>query len=441
MNRRFVNLVLGDYDTRMHSLFRLDVAKHLFYPSTAQAEAANSKQETNNGGGGGGDNKPRKPSRLKWPKTPRIKWLGQLPELTIFPPADNGDEKLDPWRPLPSYDDDDAFMLLHPSTSEGTILHVSREGRAVIYDADAHAFSATTVPSFDAGVGREPIVFSVPGAGGGEEKESLYVMCSTSNSRKHYYDRHRCYYSSPPNNNDDEDEEDHRCSGDFFVLDFNNQPLKWQHLPRPPFVVDKGRSAGSQSCIRSSAVVDGGRTIVVSSDERNGDFGGEFTYCFDTATRQWRHDGDWALPFVGRAEYAPGLGTWIGFSSTPPQHHLCAADLSLSAMDDANRAPTPRHVWEVFTPPAYEESEVVLNRHHPSYVLRRSTEWCPTGGNLVSLEAPVGFAPSRCSTFAGESASVSMNPTWTCLKRRSSRCSPELRWYAATAGKKRGSGW
>ncbi|KAF8780558.1 hypothetical protein HU200_001404 [Digitaria exilis] len=351
MNRRFVNLVLADYDTRIHSLFRLDVAKHLFYPSTAQAEAANAKQqETNNngGGGGGGDNKSPKPPRLKWPKLPRFKWLGRLPEPCMrffqYPPADDGDEEPEPpWR---SYEVD-AFMLLRPGCSDGTILHATNGGRTVIYDADKNAICAT-VPFFDTGMGGEPVVFSIPGAGS-EEKERLYVMRSTFASPVHHYD-HRRYYYHPRNN--DEDDEDHRCSGDFVVLDFNQRPYKWQHLPRPPFVVDKGCSAGSHFRIRSSAVVDGGRTIVVSADET--------------------------------AEYVPELNTWIGLSSTSP-HHLCAIDLS-SAMDAGDRAPrTPHHVWDDFTPPVYEESSAVLNRHHPQYVLHRSTEWWPEKHSMVNL--------------------------------------------------------
>lgn len=381
MNRRFVNLVLGDCDSRMHSLFRLDVAKHLFYHSTAQAEAANAKQETNNGGGG--DDKPVKAPTMQWPKPPRIKWL-RLPKPTVrFSQFDAGDkQRRGSWWPS----NDDAFMLLRPNSSEGTILHATEGGRNIIYDADEQAISAT-VPSFGTGMGPGPIAFSVPGAGG-EGKESIYVMRSTISS--HVRDR----YSSPRNNvgSSSAGEED-RCSGDFVVLDMNQQPYKWQHLPRPPFVVEKEPDerglGGLRFSIRSSAVIDGGRTIVVSSDKEKRHYGGhvtgvdEFTYCFDTVTREWRHAGDWALPFVGRAEYVPELGTWIGFSSNPP-HHLCAADLS-SAMDAGGRAQTPQHVWDDFTPPPDETSEVELNRRYPGWVLKRSTSWSPSDQFMVNL--------------------------------------------------------
>ncbi|KAF8713455.1 hypothetical protein HU200_028230 [Digitaria exilis] len=375
MNRRFVNLVLGDYNTRMHSLFRLDVAKHLFYPSTAQAEAANAKQqETNNNGGGDAD----KPPTMKWPKPPRMKWLRPLPKPSMrFFTFDAGDDEQRRRHTWPSYDD--AFMLLRPNSSDGTILHATDGGRTVIFDADANAISATA-PFFDTGMGGGPVVFSVPGADAGE-KESLYVMRSTIPSPVR--DRYSCH----PHKNTDDEEED-RCSDEFVVLDMNKQPYKWQHLPRPPFIVEKEpyERVGLHFSITSSAVIDGGRTIVVSSsDKSKGHYGsvGEFTHCFDTATRKWRHAGDWGLPFSGRAEYVPELNTWIGLSSTSP-HHLCAIDLS-SAMDDPSRAPTPHHVWDDFTPPEYEESEVVLNRRYPDYVLQRLTTWRPSEHSLVNL--------------------------------------------------------
>ena len=40
LRRRFVNLVAECYLSNVCSLHRLDVSQHLFYPSTAEAEAA-----------------------------------------------------------------------------------------------------------------------------------------------------------------------------------------------------------------------------------------------------------------------------------------------------------------------------------------------------------------------------------------------------------------
>jgi hypothetical protein len=82
------------------------------------------------------------------------------------------------------------------------------------------------------------------------------------------------------------------------VLDFNQRPHKWEPLPLPPFAGDRSAC----SIVRSFTVVDGGRTICVSTS-RNG------TFCFDTRSQRWWQAGDWALPFRGRAEHVPELGT------------------------------------------------------------------------------------------------------------------------------------
>ncbi|CAL5091212.1 unnamed protein product [Urochloa decumbens] len=365
MIRRYVNLVLRDYSRRMHLLHRLDVAKHLFYPSTSDAEAANAKENSNNNGGGGDKPKP----------LPRIlRRLLRLPEPSMrfspFPPAVDGEEDGDDW---PSADD--AFLLLSPGTGEGRILHATEGGRTILYDADAGAISAA-VPSFPKPI-QDPIAFSVPGSGEFmDEKESLYVMRSTIAPPPK---RHPLRYD------EGSAQQDH-TTGDFVVLDFD-EPYEWQPLPPPPFA-----DGGGSISITSSAVVGGGRTICVSTASSSvgcnyaySSDGVERTYCFDTAVREWRHAGDWALPFDGRAEHVPELGTWIGLSSSPP-HHLCAADLS-AAMDDANNRapPTPQHVWDDFTPPPDESSSITLNKRFPHYVLRRYARWMPRLRSLVNL--------------------------------------------------------
>ncbi|KAF8775579.1 hypothetical protein HU200_004354 [Digitaria exilis] len=45
MNRRFLNLVTDNLDTGLHSLRRLNLSSHLFYPSTAAAEGAMARSE------------------------------------------------------------------------------------------------------------------------------------------------------------------------------------------------------------------------------------------------------------------------------------------------------------------------------------------------------------------------------------------------------------
>ncbi|CAL5091210.1 unnamed protein product [Urochloa decumbens] len=341
MIRRFVNLVLADHDVRMHTLHRLDVAKHLFYPSTAAAEAANAKANHNNNGAGGGD-KPKPPPGID-------KRRRRLPEPSMrfapFPPpaANECAEEREPW---PSADD--SFFLLSPGTSEGRILHATEwSSRVVLYDADAGAISAA-VPSFPKRMGRDPIAFSRYIGGGAVP------------------------------------EEEQGPAGDFVVLDFD-EPYEWQPLPPPPF--DAADAGGIR--ITSSAVVGGGRTICVSTATNDVGYNYsshvvERTYCFDTAAREWRHAGDWALPFDGRAEHVPELGAWIGLSSSPP-NHLCAADLSAMDINAANQAPTPQHVWDDFTPPPEESSSVVINRRFSYYVLHTYKEWWGPLGKLVNL--------------------------------------------------------
>jgi hypothetical protein len=57
------------------------------------------------------------------------------------------------------------------------------------------------------------------------------------------------------------------------------------------------------------------------------------TYAFDAARASWRKEGDWALPFRGRAQYVADYCLWFGFIDDG------AADLNAAGR------PTCRHVW------------------------------------------------------------------------------------------------
>jgi hypothetical protein len=129
-------------------VIRLIQHKHLFYPSTAEAEAeaANAKEDSHNGGGGGGD-KPRRPSR--------IERLRRLPEPIVrfqqFPPANDVDVNVD---------GHEIFVLLSP---RGRIFHASQEGHAVLFDVgDDSTGSISTLPSLDGANGFTPIAMSHP---------------------------------------------------------------------------------------------------------------------------------------------------------------------------------------------------------------------------------------------------------------------------------------
>ncbi|XP_039846610.1 uncharacterized protein LOC120706104 [Panicum virgatum] len=108
MMRRFVNiLALAEKgSTGAYSLHRLDVAKHLFYPSTAEAVAA---------------------------ARPAIERLGQLPAPCVsFQPPQQCTLFPDP--PQLQW-----FALVSPRSSEGRILYGNTLGNIALYDADTNS--------------------------------------------------------------------------------------------------------------------------------------------------------------------------------------------------------------------------------------------------------------------------------------------------------------
>ncbi|CAL5078577.1 unnamed protein product [Urochloa decumbens] len=266
----------------MHVLHRLDVSKHLFCPSTAEAEAAHARRRrsraTYNGGTGGAMDPDE---RSYWDSSP-----------------------------------EDMFVLLHGGGEPGRILHANGAGHATVYDAGSSLYVMSSKGySFE--------VLDFGGDGG-------------SSRRRYGFDR----------------------SG-----------LKWQQLPPPPL-----GAAG----FHMSAVLNGGGTICFSSMPEGPD-----TFCFDTASQQWWHAGDWTLPFEGKAEHVPELETWVGFSSNHP-HHLCAADLS-GAAEAPLEGPKLQHVWEDFDPPPTEETSIVLNEQFPGIVHTTTLEWSIQQLHLVNL--------------------------------------------------------
>ncbi|TVU41697.1 hypothetical protein EJB05_15240, partial [Eragrostis curvula] len=329
MIRRFVNLIASPQygRTGVYSLHRLDVAKHLFYPSTAEAEAANAAKDDSNGGG----NCKAKPTRV-----------GQLRRLSA--PS----MRFEPF----AIDEDDyrismggVIVLQDPRGSEGRVLSISSDGDAVLYDVDSNSIS--TMPSLsEQRPGFKPTVVTVDGSAGDEKNNRLYML-----------------------NN-------HAYSHGFHVLDFNKHPRKWQALPLPPFLAEKEEPTCAD--VNSFAVVDGGRAIFMP-------FTGNGTYCFDTVSRDWYQAGDWELPFHGKAQYIPELNAWLGFSRCHP-NHLCAST-DLSAAINAHQEPTLRHVWEDFSLPPDEEQSIVLNRRYPSIVLEKRKWWSALPQDLVNLGA------------------------------------------------------
>ncbi|CAL5091205.1 unnamed protein product [Urochloa decumbens] len=291
IRRRFVNLVVDNYSTGERSLHRLDAVKHLFYPSTAKAEAAHDAKKNNNG--------------VRTP--PEIGTLRRLPPPTMhlgtFPTS------------VHPCCLEDTFMLLSHRTSDGRILHAnSKKGLTHIYDAGAG--STTVIPTLQRWKGGRPIMISIGGAGTGakeEGKERVYVMSN------------------------------YCCDDSFEVLDFSQHPHKWEPLPLLPC------AKSYDSNIRSFTVVDGGSTICVST-ESIGTYCFDTRSHEWRKAGDWKLPFLDQAEYVPELE--TWLGFSLSHFCFKPKH-LCASS-DLSAMD-AQREPKLQHVWEDLNPPSEEE--------------------------------------------------------------------------------------
>ncbi|RCV09686.1 hypothetical protein SETIT_2G049200v2, partial [Setaria italica] len=266
----------------------------------------------------------------------RIEKLEQLPEPAMhFESSPTTDPR----------SQEDTFVLLrNPRGGEACrILHANMAGHATLYNADTR--SVVAVPDLGEPKGFKPIPFAVAGTSAGEE--SLYLMRVPVPRTPLIFEVLRFDGGS--------------SSRSKLLMDLDpTNSLRWHPLPPPPPLSGDG-------CLGSSTVV--------------GD--GDGTFCFDTASHEWRHAGDWKLPFQDRAEYVPELDTWLGFSPDHP-HHLCAADLSgVASMAPPQLAPTPHHVWEDFSLPPTEESSLVLNEDFPGIVRRTTVVWWAEQLHLV----------------------------------------------------------
>ncbi|CAL4944816.1 unnamed protein product [Urochloa decumbens] len=127
------------------------------------------------------------------------------------------------------------------------------------------------------------------------------------------------------------DELDDNPGLDFEALTYDprREDWLWTLLPSPPF---KNFSIAADITSFADAGT-GEETIRVSTRCTQG------TYAFDTARGTWREEGDWAMPFSGRAQYVADYGLWFGISDER-NGDICAADLAVTGRPEA------RHVWD-----------------------------------------------------------------------------------------------
>ncbi|KAM0855471.1 hypothetical protein ACQ4PT_049750 [Festuca glaucescens] len=219
------------------------------------------------------------------------------------------------------------FALFSPRAgSEGRLVYASPIGEADLYDADENAL--ISLGRLNSPKGFKPICLSVahPGIDG---EGSMYVLNRyTGKSARQCFEVHE---SMPKE------------------LSSLMPPWRWRLLPPPPFL----RQPGYRSITSFTAMVDGQgcATIYVSCDRGIG------TYSFETAhpvtghrlgfspSEEWRHVGEWKMPFHGRAQYVPEFKLLFGFSPSSP-NHLCDLHLSLSAMGGHDGPSAEPQTWQ-----------------------------------------------------------------------------------------------
>lgn len=218
--------------------------------------------------------------------------------------------------------------LVSPRSEAGTrILFTNEAGDSMMYYADEGCPTGRThaIPRLEEFAG--PVTASV--SAGAAKEESMYVVHGVRGGVAPRFHVLRFFGTPPP------PADRWGVGGGWY----------WQSLPPPPFVSD--------AVISSYTVVNGGRTICVSSYAARAG-----TWCFDTVRGEWWHAGDWEMPFDGRAEYLADLDLWLGLSSTVAgvgstgtltYGELCTTSgLSLSAMA-MNQPPTL--LQRLYTPP------------------------------------------------------------------------------------------
>jgi hypothetical protein len=308
MIRRVVNLVVKNNSTGIHSVHRIDPYKHLFYESAAEAASSNTNKGVDS--------------------TRKMQILALPDPVVSFAPSPTS-------LPRPYKGDLDFFALLGTCGSEGKIVSANMAGETVLYDADERLF--LNLPWLSEPKGWNPVCLSIslPGI----VENSLYVIDRRPRSAMHRFCNIREEYASS-------------C---FEVLEYGSRGVRnmpagwrWRLLPPPPFALRPGYKPSYITSYTSVLNPDGCSTIYMSCH-------GIGTYSFDTSRNleEWRHVGEWTLPFHGEARYISEFNLWFGFSADS-RTHLCALDLSAMEQDQQQR-PVVRYLFEDLNPPVEED--------------------------------------------------------------------------------------
>jgi hypothetical protein len=218
----------------MLSVHRLDVSKHLFYPSANEARFV------------GGDGEAVRP------RPPTTETLQELPApCAIFSDATTAAARAR--RRSTAF-----FSLVSPRSSDGSRIRFTNEaGDSIMYDADEGCF-AMPCPDLEEFAG--PVVASVSvvaqqagGGGAAAKEESMYIVHGVRDGVARF---HVLRFGTPPPKTD-------LWGGSTYTYRSTRvgEGWFWQSLPPPPFVSDDG----PDDVISSYTVVEGGRTICVSS--------------------------------------------------------------------------------------------------------------------------------------------------------------------------------
>ncbi|CAL4936698.1 unnamed protein product [Urochloa decumbens] len=197
------------------------------------------------------------------------------------------------FQPNPSFDSIKHIWKMHCfGLSENKIICTDNSGLAFLLDAGSRSF--VTMPSLHTPKWC-PISFSVIGSEQ-DGASSLYVMEKVPSSDPEAF---------------------------LYTTSETSYNKSWYRhsLPPPPYILDPGYK---RARIHSHAVLGGGSHLCISAI-------GHGTYCFDTASREWSHAGDWMLPMYGKAEYVPELDIWFGLSDGISSHASVTSPLPSEA--------------------------------------------------------------------------------------------------------------